>query len=846
MIRHPLIKICLRQSRGHPLRTLLLVLGIALGVSGVIAIDIAKTSVSKSFDLSTAALTSKSTHQVVGSTFKIPQSVFTQIRTGFGIKQSAPVISTYVTVRELDNTPLTLMGIDPFSEIHFMDLTVRSRTGSPGSDLSGLLTRASGVLVSQSTALQYGLNPNDTLTLLFGARQVQTRIAGFLDSRNTGAHDAFQGLILADISLAQEILEMGDDITRIDLILTDASRVEQIRKILPDGVFLVETSRQNRVIRQLSRSFETSLTAFSMLALFMGIFLIYNTVSFSVTRRRKLNGTLRALGATQGDIFWTVMAEVMIYALVGSVLGILLGLLLGRGAVQAVCSTVSDMYFVLTVSRTHITAGTILKGLVAGIVSSFAAAVFPAMNAARTLPVTLMQRSSSESALKKYIPHLTLAGSLIIGAAIFILTVFSFHSGYDFIAVFLIFLGAALLTPLAILVSIHGLLAVVKRPGSIMMTMALRNIARSLSRTSVLIASLMVVTSVYIGIDIMTGSLRFSIIDWVDSHIGGDIHVSSSDTLNRAISPELPAKIRALPEVSAVSAYNVHRIFSQTSGEVHVFSYLLDLSTKRWSWTAADETQLGALLDQGWIYVSEIFAQTNHIEAKPGATVVLETRKGPVSFRIAGIFRDFFMGGGRVVVNRDVMKRFWGHEDITSLQIFLHPGKAVDPVIGTVRSFFPETAMIKVVSGASIKKSILDVFDNTFLITSALQALTAIVALTGILNSVMALLLERTRELGILRACGAEKRQVGRLVVFECGLSGFLSGIMALPLGGCLAWVLIDIVNRRSFGWTYDMVMSPGIFIQAVTLSCAAAVVAGIFPAIRAGRTDIKNALHMD
>jgi putative ABC transport system permease protein len=385
-----------------------------------------------------------------------------------------------------------------------------------------------------------------------------------------------------------------------------------------------------------------------------------------------------------------------------------------------------------------------------------------------------------------------------------------------------------------------------QRKAGVIVKMAARNIARSLSRTSVLIASLMVVTSVYIGIDIMTTSFRFSIVDWVTGNIGGDIHVSSSDTLNRALEPELLKNIQDMPNVAAISAYNIHRIFSRSSGEVHIFSYIRDLSTRTWSWTAADEADLPSLLDQGWIFVSEIFADRNQIQPGQGSKVFLETLQGPVEFKIAGIFRDFFMGGGRVVVSRESMQQFWGHGDMTAMQVFLRPREPVKPMMEKIQSLIPEQAMVRVVSGASIKQGILDVFDRTFLITSALQMLTAIVALTGILNSVMALLIERTRELGILRACGAETRQIGRLILLECGLSGLISGVMALPLGVCLAWILIHIVNRRSFGWTYDLVVTPSTLIQAVTLASIAAVVAGIFPAIKAGRTDIGQALHME
>lgn len=841
-----LIKISFRQSRHHPLRTVLLIFGIALGVAGVVAIDIAKTSVSKSFELSTASITSRTTHQIAGSNFKIPQSLFTQIRTHLGVHQSAPVISSNVIVKELADTPLNLMGIDPFSEVSFRDLTVRSLSRTAENNVSSLLTSGSGVLLSQAIASQYGLTHSDTITLVFGERNVQVTIAGFLDSKDITTNTIFQGLILADISLAQEILGLKNDITRIDLILADEKMAEQVREMLPAGVVLVETHQQNQVVRQLSRSFETSLTAFSMLALFMGIFLIYNTVSFSVARQRKMNGILRALGASQGNIFWMVILEVMMYALVGSVLGILLGILLGNGAVRIVCSTVSDMYFVLTVTQTHITTSTLLKGLAAGIFSSLAASVFPAATASKTLPINLMQRSAAENRLKKYLVPLTLTGVSLIGGAVIALNFFLRHPGVDFFCVFMIFSGSALLAPAIILLFVKGLLAMFKTSRWIMLKMAARNIVRSLSRTSVLIASLMVVTSVYIGIDIMTDSFRFSIIDWVDGNIGGDIHVSSSDTLKRALKPELLADIQALPGVAAVSAYNIHRIFSRTSGEVHIFSYITDLSKKHWSWTAAGAAELPSLMDQGWIYVSEIFADKNHIDTKAGALVTLETLKGPVSFRVAGIFRDFFMGGGRVIVSRDLMKQFWGHEDITAMQVFLRSPKKVKQVLDKIKSFSPENDMVKVVSGASIKHRILEVFDKTFLITSALQMLTAVVALTGILNSVMALLIERTRELGILRASGAETRQVTRLLLSECSLAGLISGIMALPLGACLAWILIHVVNQRSFGWTYDMVMSPATFIQAVALACVASIVAGMFPVVKAGRTDIGKALHME
>jgi len=150
-----------------------------------------------------------------------------------------------------------------------------------------------GVLISRRNARQFNVKLNRPIYLRFGNKEIKTIVAGFIDIGDVNSKNPADGVILTDIATAQEILELGDDITRIDLLL-HKDDIDKVRQILPKGVFLVETNKRNQVVRGLSRSFETSLTAFSMLALFMGIFLIYNTISFSVARRRHINGTLKS------------------------------------------------------------------------------------------------------------------------------------------------------------------------------------------------------------------------------------------------------------------------------------------------------------------------------------------------------------------------------------------------------------------------------------------------------------------------------------------------------------------------------------------------------------------------
>ena len=767
----------------------------------------------------------------------------------------------------MDGQPLTLLGIDAFSDglfrpFHFQGDTSGNRWDEEG--MRQVLIRGQGVILSGPLARAHNLATGDALTLVLGQRRVPIRIGALVET----GEKMMDGLIIADIALAQELLEMGDRISRIDLILETPEEEAAVRDLLGPGQVLVETGQRNQAVRGLSSSFETSLSAFSILVLFMGIFLIYNTVSFSVARRRPLNGTFRALGATRKDIFLAVMAEVAVYALVGSVLGLALGIFLGKGAVQAVCATVSDMYYTLTVSQTHITAATLAKGAAVGLGAALASSLAPAVNAARTLPVTLMQSSSIESRLSRFVPALASAGLALTAGALFLFSLKRGGMGVIFSGVFMIFSGASLLAPALILLLARALnrlaSALARRSRSrggchwTMTGMGIRNVIRSLSRTSVLIASLMVVISVYIGIDTMTRSFRQSLITWVDGNIGGDVHVSSLDDRHPALEPDLYDRIRDMEGVAGVAAYNIHRSFSSKSGETHLFSYVRDLSEKEWTWLdpaagSGEAGQINALLDRGWIIVSEIFARQNGLGEKgaEGRKVGLDTLEGPRAFRVAGVFRDFFMGGGRAVVSRRDMKRFWGKDEITAMQVFLSPGirdkdAAIAGFMEKIRNASEDPGRLRLRSGPAIKRRILGVFDNTFLITTALQFLTALVALTGIINSVMALILERGREMGILRACGAEPAQVRTLVLWECAVSGFMAGLLSLPLGITLSWVLVDVVNFRAFGWTYDIRISLATLGLALGFATLTALGAGLVPAVKAGRVSVAEALRTD
>ncbi len=282
------------------------------------------------------------------------------------------------------------------------------------------------------------------------------------------------------------------------------------------------------------------------------MFLIYNTVTFGVIQRRPVLGSLRALGMTRREIFALILLEAGVLGLVGTLVGLALGVLLGRGAVQLVTQTVNDLFFVVSVREIHVPAATLIKGGLIGVAAALLAAAVPAWEATSVPPTGAMRRSNVEERTHKALPWLTGGGVLllIVGG---LLLIPPWNLVVAFAGLFAVVLGAALLTPIALL----GLMAVARRAfsrSSIIERMAPRTVTRSLSRTAVAVAALMVAVSVIIGVGVMIGSFRLTVVRWLDDVLQADIYVSppslQSSTVLTTLDPALVAQLRAFPGVA--------------------------------------------------------------------------------------------------------------------------------------------------------------------------------------------------------------------------------------------------------------------------------------------------------
>jgi putative ABC transport system permease protein len=229
-----------------------------------------------------------------------------------------------------------------------------------------------------------------------------------------------------------------------------------------------------------------------------------------------------------------------------------------------------------------------------------------------------------------------------------------------------------------------------------------------------------------------------------------------------------------------------------------------------------------------------------------GGKLTLYANDGPQTFDVAGIFYDYASSQGTVIMSLDVYRKLWQDQAVTAIGLRMAPGTDLDLITRNLQNSLSSIQRLQIRPNQALRREVLAVFDRTFAITGALQVLTTIVAFIGVLSALLLLQLEKQREIGILRAIGLTIRQLWGLVMLETGLMGLVSGLLAMPTGYALALILIDVINRRSFGWTLQLALEAQPFLEALIIAVSAALLAGIYPARRLGRMAASDAIRYE
>lgn len=841
-----MFRLSLRYLLKHRWQSLLMLLGIALGVGVMVSIDLANTSAMQALMLSTEALTGKATHQISASGQYLDESVYVSLRRQGVLPNASPILSALVSVREMANTPLYLLGIDPL-----VDFTLRENLGNqpvPVTSLYSLLVEPNTLFISHALAKRYQINIGDSLHVEIEGRVVPMRVAGIL-AINANADPAKEGVLLADIATVQEITGHLGQIERIDLKIDkdqEAQQIEAIQHLLPPGWQISPTAARQGAIAHLTEAFRLNLSALSLLAMVVGLFLIYNTMTFSVVQRRPLFGLLRSLGVSRKEIFALVVGEASVVGILGTSIGILLGILMAQKTIEVVTQTISDLYFVSTVRHVTLPIASLLKAGLLGISAVVATAIPPAAEASLVPPQVALNRTNLENKTRLSVRLISLLGLPLIALGI-LLIVLTQSLIAGFTAMFLVILGLAMLSASAFREMMRLVEKVLGRFLGFLGRMAPRSLVRALSRTGVATISLMIAIAVSIGMGLMIHSFRQTVVLWLEQSLQGDIYISvPSLSANRFFSPIDPTVLPAIKSWPGVEEVDVLRSVMVESSWGTVQLSATDnpyIGRERYfKARIGDENTLFEALKNGAVMLSEPLA--NRAGLKLGDTITLFTPKGRQDFPVAAIYYDYATNDGIVMMLLSVYQAYWNDPAITAIGIRVNPGVDAEAMVRDLQQHLPTNQRLLIRSNQTLRQDVLRIFDQTFAVTAALRIMATLVAFIGMISALLLLQMEKQHDLGVLKAHGISAVQIGELTLLETILMGIAAGVLAIPTGISIALILIRVINLRSFGWTIQFANDPAILINALLITLIASIIAGLLPAYRLSQISAAEAMR--
>ncbi len=843
-------RLMLRPMLREPVRMGLTILAVAIGVAVVLAIELAGNAAAGSFHASMETLAGDYTLEIV-AVGGVPDRVVTMLAAQPVPLQYSPRIEDYATIVESGET-VPLVGVDMIAE----GSKYRAGPGAQAdANSSPQPVGAALKYLEEPTSVWVGSSfkkkPGEQIELLINDQKQMCIVRGVYADSNGNDR-----AIVMDLAGAERALKRSGQLDRILLKIPENDNPDQWQKhiasLLPAGSEIRAQGTATVENRKMLAAFRWNLRLLSYIALVVGAFLIYNTISISVVRRRAEIGVVRALGASRADICVAFLGEAAGIGLAGALLGLPVGNALAKGAVKLLATTVDMLYVSSRPGTIELTKTSIFLALVVGVGVSVLSALGPTREAMQVSPVDAMARGRREYAARvRQARDLWIAAVLaIVVAGISQLPAVHGKPLFGYVATILLIGAAAYAIPA--LVSFVSFLstAALRRFFGVEVLLASRSLVGSLGRTSVLVGALATAVAMMTSIGIMVGSFRQTVVSWMDHQLPADLYLrpAGKEAADRhpTLSPGLTEQIAKLPGVAAVDRLRAYEtsyegiLVTLASMDVEV---LAPYDKSNFFSGRSPQEVLPELRGQNAILVSEPFTYKHHV--KTGDSIELALGESKVRFRIVDVYFDYSSERGTILMDRGTLLKYLPDATSTNAAVFVQAG--VQPE--KVRQEILEAAaghQILVFYDRDLRAEAIRIFDRTFLITYALEGIAVLVAVMGVAGALLAMVIDRRRELGLLRFLGASSKQIRKLILVEAGLLGFLANLAGLVLGYFLSLILIFVINKQSFGWTIRFHWPVAVLAGALTVVYLATVVAGLYPAEVAVKLNPLEVVHED
>ncbi|MEM7697702.1 MAG: FtsX-like permease family protein [Verrucomicrobiota bacterium] len=841
--------------------TTLLVGVLALGVAVFLGVRLGNKAALTGFGFFTESIAGESDFIIRSETGTIPVAALGKLRQAAG---ALPV--SFFAVKERSATFELKDGEKISLRLVGADWVALQNYGSGGGGILGSgdndprLGESGAVIIGESFEQTHGISEGDRFKVYCDDREVELNVVGIIPD-DPLRPEVPANLVLIDLPGLWALVESEPSLSRIECQLPSGSLRDELKRAAElklresaEALNLVMETPQDRKtsVTEMSRAFRLNLTILSGLALLVGIYLILQALEATVVKRRSEIATLRSLGVTPRQIQQAWLLESLVLGIVGSLVGILLGRLLAVGLVGAISQTVNTLYYETTTASVSLSVGEIAFALFYGILSSLIAGWIPAREAALTPPAQGLRSATRVGGLAflgKYPIALLMLG---LGIAAAWIPPLVGQSGSRFAvggyaSAILLVVGASLL--IGVLFPAVARLLRAFGGKRVVISYAASQLARPSGRHRLTAAGLSVAIGMSAAMGILVASFEYTLTSWIGQLLRADAYVASggnpSISNDGIIREQTWQAIASSPEVEGV---DILRSYLVEVDGVRVFVGGTDLNSDSarylelvWEETP-DEIGPDALErlsgDLVAAFVNEPFFRRFGLGKSD--TFTIPTPQGDETVSIEGVYADYGTETGTILLSRKHTSAWFGDNDVSNLSIYLKDPDSVDEWVSKLGQNFPA---LSVQSNRRLREESIRIFHQTFAVTYALEAIAVIIAMAGLGMALAGLLIERRRQLATLKAIGTTRAQIATMAMWEgVGLTlvGLIGGyFVSLALG----WVLIDVINPQSFGWTLQYYWPLRLFIF---LGIAALAIGGIvswvvgyrFANLRSDRTE--------
>jgi len=838
--------------RKHVLRTALTTGGIVLGVAVFVGMHTANSSVLFAFSRTVDRIAGKTELEVTAGEAGFNEGVLEKVQAAPTVRVAVPVIEAVVDTNLNGQGSLLVLGIDMTGDRTLRDYDLESGDEALVDDPLVFLAQPDSIMLSNELAGRNHITVGGRLTLGTAEGEQSFTVRGVMKS--SGLASAFGGnLAIMDIYAAQKMFGRGRTFDRIDLAVRPGRTLkdceQELSAMLGPGFQVEPPSGRGRQFEDMLAAYSMMVGISSLFALFIGMFIIYNSFAIAVTERRAEIGILRALGATGGQIRWLFLGESAVTGVVGSLGGLAFGILIARAIAASIATLIGDSYGVAQhAGELSASPALLVLALGIGVTTSIVAAAIPARNAARVDPVQALQKgkyqvlSAGESRLRTIL-------ALVLGAVSIVCLSIGrsrpvFYTGYV-----LAIVVALLVSPLLSLAMAKAIRPVLKWLRPVEGALAADSLIQSPRRTSASVAALMLSLALVVAFAGMARASYDSIIDWMNTTLNPDLFImpSHSITVRTIRFPATMApEVAAIPGVERVQMVREARVvFRKTPVMVVAVEMASIAQTARRAPVEgnADEMYRRTAAGEG-LMVSDNLAQLKHLTL--GERLDIPAPNGLIRLPIAGIIVDYSDQQGTILMDRSVFVRYWDDDSLNAFRVYVKPGARVPDVRRRILERYAGQRQVFVLTNAELKGYILKITDQWFGLTSVQIAVAVLVAILGIVNTLTVSITDRRRELGVLRAVGGLHGQIRRTIWLEALGIGTLGLALGFSLGAVNLYYILQIVHRDIVGMRLDYAFPFGTVLALVPTILSAAFIAAIWPAESAVHGSLVEALEYE